>query len=100
MNSEQNEERSFVTLYGFTEVLPSRITTDKIVSTDGSTYFDLVENVIAGRINFKDGIISGLVGASDENSAVNSGLNGKNDGANPVRIWAGANENNIVKSTF
>jgi len=100
LNSEQNEERSFVTLYGFTEVLPSRITTDKIVSTDGSTYFDLVENVIAGRINFKDGIISGLVGASDENSAVNSGLNGKNDGANPVRIWAGANENNIVKAPF
>lgn len=100
LNSEQNEERSFVTLYGFTEVLPSRITTDKIVSTDGTTYFDLVENVIAGRINFKDGIISGLVGASDENSAVNSGLNGKNDSANPVRIWAGASENNITKAPF
>ena len=100
LNSEQNEERSFVTLYGFTEILPSRITTDKIVSSDGSTYFDLVENVIAGRINFKDGIISGLIGASDENRAVNSGLNGKSDSENPVRIWAGANENNIIKAPF
>ncbi len=100
LNSEQNEERSFVTLYGFTEILPSRITTDKIVSSDGSTYFDLVENVIAGRINFKDGIISGLIGASDENRAVNSGLNGKSDSENPVRIWAGANENNITKAPF
>lgn len=31
-----------MTLYGFTEVLPGRITTDRIVSGDGSSYFDLL----------------------------------------------------------
>lgn len=41
LNSESEEERSFVTLYGFTEVLPGRITTDRIVSTDGKTFMDL-----------------------------------------------------------
>ena len=33
--------RSFVTVYGFTEILPGRVTVDRIVSTDGNTYFIL-----------------------------------------------------------
>ena len=41
LNSENNGERSFATLYGFTEILPGRITTDKIVSSDGESYLDL-----------------------------------------------------------
>lgn len=53
LNSEYDGERSFVTLYGFTEVLPGRITTDKIVSADGTTYFDLENSVIGGRIKFR-----------------------------------------------
>ena len=55
LNSEYNEERSFVTLYGFTEILPGRITTDRIVSTDGNTYFDLLKGIISGQIKFKSG---------------------------------------------
>ncbi len=46
LNSEYENERSFVTLYGFTEVLPSRITTDRIVSSDGKNYLNLVGNAI------------------------------------------------------
>lgn len=53
LNSEYDGERSFVTLYGFTEVLPGRITTDKIVSADGTTYFDLAKSVIGGNIRFR-----------------------------------------------
>ena len=53
LNSEYNGERSFVTLYGFTEILPGRITTDKIVSADGTTYFDLANSVIGGNIKFR-----------------------------------------------
>lgn len=53
LNSEYDGERSFVTLYGFTEILPGRITTDKIVSADGTTYFDLANSVIGGRIKFR-----------------------------------------------
>ena len=53
LNSEYDGERSFATLYGFTEVLPGRITTDKIVSADGKTYFDLANSIIGGRIRFR-----------------------------------------------
>lgn len=52
LNSEYEGERSFVSLYGYTEILPGRITTDRIVSTDGSTYFDLVKNEIGGNLKF------------------------------------------------
>ena len=44
LNSESENERSFVSLYGFTEVLPGRITTDRIVSGDGKSFLDLVSN--------------------------------------------------------
>lgn len=53
LNSEYDGERSFATLYGFTEVLPGRITTDKIVSADGKTYFDLANSIIGGNIRFR-----------------------------------------------
>lgn len=54
LNSESEGERSFVTLYGFTEILPGRITTDRIVSADGNTYFDLANGVIGGKILFRN----------------------------------------------
>ena len=53
LNSEYDGERSYVSLYGFSEILPGRITTDKIVSSDGNTYFDLLLGEIGGRIVFK-----------------------------------------------
>lgn len=46
LNTEQNNERSFVTLYGFTEILPGRITTDKIVSSDGESFLDLANGIM------------------------------------------------------
>lgn len=52
LNSELDGERSFISLYGFTEILPGRITTDKIVSNDGKTYIDLVNSEIVGKIRF------------------------------------------------
>ena len=55
LNSEYQGNREFVSLYGFTEVLPGRITTDIIRSTDGSCYFDLENNEIGGVIKFKEG---------------------------------------------
>lgn len=50
--AELEGERSYASLYGFTEILPGQITTDMIKSADGSTYFDLANNVIKGTINF------------------------------------------------
>lgn len=52
LNSEYDGERSYVSLYGFSEILPGRITTDKIISSDGKTYFDLLLGEIGGNIKF------------------------------------------------
>lgn len=44
LNSEYDGERSYVSLYGFSEILPGRITTDRVVSADGDSYFDMLKN--------------------------------------------------------
>lgn len=46
LNSELEGERSYVDLYGFTEILPGRITTDRIVSASGDSYFDMLNNAM------------------------------------------------------
>ena len=67
LNSEHEGERSFASLYGFTEITGGRITTDKIVSSDGQTYFDLLLGEIGGKITFKSGT-SGLANISEWSS--------------------------------
>lgn len=61
LSSEFDGSRSFVPLYGFTEILPGRITTDKIVSTSGETYIDLTKGDGKGEIG---GIFKFLAGSS------------------------------------
>lgn len=51
-------ERSFAQMYSYTEILPGRITTDRIVSQDGGTYFDLANGEIGGKINFRDSVMT------------------------------------------
>ena len=46
LNSEYDGERSFASLYGFSEILPGRITTDRIVSGNGDSYFDMLANAM------------------------------------------------------
>jgi hypothetical protein len=93
LNSEYNEERSFVTLYGFTEILPGRITTDRIVSTDGNTYFDLLKGIISGQIKFKSGS-SGLY-ELDEWEAVNGLITQAQNTANAA-VESAKNANTAV----
>ena len=95
LNSEYNEERSFVTLYGFTEILPGRITTDKIVSTDGNTYFDLLKGIISGQIKFKSGS-SGLY-ELDEWEAANGLITQAQNTANAA-VESAKNANTAVES--
>lgn len=95
LNSEYNEERSFVTLYGFTEILPGRITTDRIVSTDGNTYFDLLKGIISGQIKFKSGS-SGLY-ELDEWEAVNGLITQAQNTANAA-VENAKNANTAVES--
>ena len=53
LNSEYDGERSYVSLYGFSEILPGRITTDRVVSADGDSYFDMLYN----RLKLGDALI-------------------------------------------
>jgi len=55
LSSDYEGERSFTTLYGFTEILPGRITTKLLKSENGNTYFDLEKGEIGGKIVFKSG---------------------------------------------
>lgn len=41
LNAEIDDERSFVAMHGFTEILPGRITADNLVSTDGNSWLNL-----------------------------------------------------------
>ena len=41
LNSENGGTRSFAPMFGFTEILPSRITTDRLVASDGRSFFDM-----------------------------------------------------------
>lgn len=81
LNREYDGTREFVSLYGFTEVLPGQITTDVIRSADGSCYFDLENNEIGGRIKFlagSEGVenLMADVTVGGENMLRNSGFTG------------------------
>lgn len=80
LNSEYEGERSFVTLYGFTEVLPGRVTTDRVVSGDGSSFFDMVANSfkLGDRLSFNtngDGLLK-IKGTLVQNEGGNEGVLG------------------------
>ena len=93
LNSEYDGERSFVTLYGFSEILPGRITTDKIVSADGTTYFDLANSVIGGRIKFRS-----TNGTEKDLSEFEDDVNGKID--KQARDYADLKKNAVLKETI
>jgi hypothetical protein len=63
LGSEWEGYRSFETCYGFTEILPGRITANMIRSADAYTYFNLAEGEIGGNIRIKTG--SGYMNLSD-----------------------------------
>lgn len=52
LNKEYSGAREFVRMYGYTAVGAGQISTDVIRSSDGKTYFDLLNGVIAGDIRF------------------------------------------------
>ena len=89
LNSEYDGSRDFVTLYGFTEVLPGQITTDVIRSADGQTYFDLSKGEIGGLIKFKSnsGQEKSVADLEDEQNNAIAGIQDQIDGV--VENWNG-----------
>lgn len=77
LNSEYDGERSFATLYGFSEILPGRITTDRVVSGDGRSYFDMLNEAMKlgdkfmyningdGELRFKGVLVQSQSGAEE-----------------------------------
>lgn len=53
LNSEFDGDRSWVAMYGYSELSPSRLTIKKVVSPSGKTYFDLENEEIGGNIKFR-----------------------------------------------
>ena len=65
LGSQFDGIRSFVTVYGFTEILPGRITVDRIVSTDGQTYFVLDKGDGTGEIHGRIILTAGSSGLKE-----------------------------------
>lgn len=104
LNSEFEGGRSFIELFGFTEIVPGRITTDKIVSTDGKTYFDLLNSIISGKIRFQSGS-SGLYELSEWEDVSNLITQAQNTANTAVESAKNANTaignlNNYVNGAF
>jgi hypothetical protein len=76
LGSVYNNRREFYTSYGFSFINGNNITTGKVQSRNGSTYFDLDNNEIAGRIIFRDGVVSGYVSIVNEEGDERAWLNG------------------------
>ena len=77
LNSEFNGDRSFVPMYGFTEILPGQITTNKIVSNDGQCFIDLLNNAFhigdsASHIDWNNNKYRALLAKNCTISATNS----------------------------
>lgn len=77
LGTEFDGKRSFETVYGYTEILPGRMTIGLIKSYDGRTYFDLTKGEVGGKIVFKDG---------------SSGYNNISDRPNLQPIYDGVND--------
>lgn len=110
LGTEWENIRSFTTCYGFTEILPGRMTINLITSTDGRTYFNLVEGVIGGKIRFDSGTTGyenitdkpdlSIYGTKDLLNAVKNDLQNQLDGkietyyqsTNPWNAWPSGTE--------
>lgn len=46
LNSEYEGERSYVSLHGFTEVLPGQVMTNRIATSDGKSFIDFLNNAL------------------------------------------------------
>lgn len=63
LNSQYNEDRSFRTVFGYTEIVGGNVTTDNIISSNGKTYIKLLENIIRlgddnAYLDFRNGALT------------------------------------------
>lgn len=95
LNRENDGTRSFVTVYGFTEVLPGQITTDIIRSADGKSFLNLLLNKFhlgddVAYIDWHNFLLNGLKIKGDV-EADTLKLNGKKDSSGKTTVTADIN---------
>lgn len=78
LNSEVNGSRSYSNVFGSVEISGSQIRLSQIVSNDTNTFIDLVNNVIQGNINIKDGALTSDLVIGKENDRNYGGFTGGN----------------------
>lgn len=95
LNRENDGTRSFVTVYGFTEVLPGQITTDIIRSADGKSFLNLLLNKFhlgddVAYIDWNNFLLNWLKIKGDV-EADTLKLNGKKDSSGKTTVTADIN---------
>lgn len=93
------QARSLSLSYGFSMINGRFIKTGRVESADGSTYFDLDNGEIGGKINFKDGVVSGDIGVGNEHG-INAGLSGEGNAPTDVRFYAGGTKSRKGQAPF
>lgn len=93
------QARPIALSYGFSMINGRFIKTGRVESADGSTYFDLDDSEFGGKINFKDGVVSGDIGVGNE-YGINAGLSGQGNSATDVRFYAGATKSRKKQAPF
>lgn len=93
LSSVFDSARNFTPTFGNTTANGRFLTTGRISSADGLTYFDLDTNEIVGKINFKDGLISSMIALASGNN-VTAGLQG--DENINVAAWFGGTYQNAL----
>lgn len=99
--AESDGSRSYMPLYGFTQILPGQITTDVIRSADGKTYFDLVQGLIGGRIQFASGSsgLDNLAEWAGKQSQIDKALNDAQEAAASAALAESSVDNLDTKIT-
>jgi hypothetical protein len=72
LNSAYDGARSYVDLYGFTEILPGQISTNRVVSSDGLNFIDFLNN--AFRVGNSNSSIDWNVSEQGKLSIINAAI--------------------------
>lgn len=94
LNSEFEEDRSFVELFGFTEILPGRITTDRIVSSDGLNFMDFVNN--AFRVGNSDSYFDWNTKGDKKLRLKGTIVQSESGDENPIGCFRGVYDNSYI----
>lgn len=94
LSSVIDSVRVLTTTKGYTLITGDSIRTGMIMRANGITYFDLENDEIGGRIHFKDGLVSGLIGVGPDAKTINAGMSGEGTEEDSIRLWAGASAAN------